>query len=87
MKDLINKIKESRTPKAYSSDATILLNVDELDELQDCLEKGMKAMKYDLDKEENRFHIIKSFYETIADMSKPGDKVELKLREKPNKEL
>ena len=44
-------------------------------------------MKYDLDKEENRFHIIKSFYETIADISKPGDKVELKLREKPNKEL
>ena len=87
MKDLINKIEESREPKGYSSDSTILLNVDELDELQECLEKGMKAMKYDLNKEENRFHIIKSFYESIDDMSKPGDRLELKLREKPNKEL
>ena len=80
MKTISDKIGEARQEKPYQLDSTILLNIDELDELQECVKKGIETMKFDLDDKKNEFHIIKQFYDAINDMSRKDDKVELKIR-------
>lgn len=84
MKDIKELISERREPKGYTSQGTMLCNVDELDEFCECIRAGAKAIKFDLESEENRFHIIKMALEDLEGLSRVGDSLEFKVRLAPD---
>ncbi len=84
MKNIKSLLIERRQPNNYKSNSTILCNVDELDEICDCIEKGCKAINFDLNDEKNRFHIITQTFKSLKDISRVGDSVELKIRLAPD---
>lgn len=84
MKNLQELIGERREPKGYKTNGTMLCNVDELDEFCECIRKGAKAINFDLDADENRFHIITSALQSLEDLTRVGDSFEFKVRLAPD---
>ena len=84
MKTIDQLINERRQPKGYTSNSTMLCNVDELDEFCQCIREGAKAIKFDFEADENRFHIIKMALESLEDLSRVGDTCEFKVRLAPD---
>ena len=84
MKTINQLIDERREAKGYISNSTMLCNVDELDELCECLREGAKAIKFDLEAKENEFHIIKQTLDTLEGLSRVGDTCEFKVRLAPD---
>ena len=62
----------------------MLCNVDELDEFCECIRKGAKAINFDLEAEENRFHIITSALHSLEDLTRVDDSFEFKVRLAPD---
>ena len=84
MKTINQLIDERREAKGYRSNSTMLCNVDELDEFCQCIREGAKAIKFDLEAEENEFHIIKMALESLEDLTRVGDSCEFKVRLAPD---
>lgn len=84
MKTITELIDERRGVNSYGHNATMLCNVDELDEFCDCIRKGAKAINFDFDAKENEFHIIKQALETLEDLTRVGDSCEFKVRLAPD---
>lgn len=84
MKDIKELISERREPKNYRSQGTMLCNVDELDEFCECIRAGAKAINFDLEADENRFHIITSALQSLEDLTRVGDSFEFKVRLAPD---
>ena len=84
MKSIKELIDERREPKPYRSSGTMLCNVDELDEFCDCIRKGAKAIKFDLESEENKYHIITAALNSLEDLTRVGDSFEFKVRLAPD---
>jgi len=84
MKNIKELISERREAKRYKSNGTILCNVDELDEFCNCIREGAKAIKFDLEADENRFHIITSALRSLEDLTRVGDSIEFKVRLAPD---
>lgn len=88
MKTLNNFINEVRRKVNYGQDSTMICTEDELDKLSDIIRAGAKALKFDLEAEENKFSLTVGFLDTIETLGSHSDedKVEIKLFKKDKKE-
>ena len=88
MKTLNNFINEVRRKVNYGQDSTMICTEDELDQLSDIIRAGAKALKFDLEAEENKFSLTVGFLDTIETLGSHSDedKVEIKLFKKDKKE-
>ena len=73
MKDIKEFVNEVRNKASYGQKSTLICSEDELDRLSDIIRAGAKAMKYDLEADENKYDLVVSFLDIIETMGGQED--------------
>ena len=68
MKDIKEFVNEVRNKASYGQKSTLICSEDELDRLSDIIRAGAKAMKYDLEADENKYDLVVGFLDIIETM-------------------